>query len=139
MVCLVCCACLRASQTCISMCRLLGALWPSAYVFDPSSLVWRVWGMWRASSFLEKLLIEKRDQEDCGDLVVSLCGKSKCPQKRFDYREAILLVNASTKWSRIGFVLTELRDKSRIKSCFLSSLFKFSHFIFQLVCIYFLE
>jgi len=55
-------------------------------------------------SVMEKLLSGKRDQGDRSNLMASLCGKSKCPRNRLDYREAILLVSASTTWSRSGLV-----------------------------------
>jgi len=104
-----CVLCLRAAQACISKCRPLGVLMTRQLHLRPFGLVWScvddfVRRTWRPRSFVEKFLGGKRNQGDHGDLVASLCGKSKCPRKRLGYREAIVLGSASTTWSRSGFV-----------------------------------
>jgi hypothetical protein len=66
---------------------IFGVLVTRQQVIDPPTWCGAddfVWETWRPPSFVEKLL--------SGDLVASLGGEPKCPRKRLDYREAILLI-----------------------------------------------
>jgi hypothetical protein len=76
--------------------------------FRPSDLVWSsddgfVRGTWRPPSFTEKLL-SGVGIEVTGNLARALVASQEESRKRLGYWEAILLVSASTKWTRGGFV-----------------------------------
>ena len=87
-------------------------------------------GTWRPPPFVEKLLSGKRDQgdRDCvhgRDLIAGSNTLCEC----FNNVDV-----------GVPLWLTEPRDKSSSQRvCFLSSPFKFPHFILQLVCFYFLS
>jgi hypothetical protein len=77
----------------------------------PSGLVWNgddgfVRGTWRPPSFVEKLHIGDGIKV-IGGLVRALVASQEEFRKRLGNREAVLLVSASTTWTRGGLVATD--------------------------------
>ena len=131
--CVPCALVLEENHLLYSVCRPLGVLVARRQRHRPSGLVWSgddifARGTWRPPPFLVKLLRGKRDQgdRDCvhgRDLIAGSNTLCEC----FNNVDV-----------GVPLWLTEPRDKSSSQRvCFLSSPFKFPHFILQLVCLYF--